>query len=82
VRHLLAAYDLSTKTDARVGEWARANNVELASTPHSASWRNRIQAQDTALRHVASTAPTTTYDEAAGDPAVRAQTRRPGPLRP
>jgi hypothetical protein len=25
---------LSTKTDARVGERARANNVELASTPH------------------------------------------------
>ena len=33
---------LSTKTDARVGEWARANNVELAYTPHCASWLNRI----------------------------------------
>jgi hypothetical protein len=33
-----------------VGEWARANNVELAYTPH-ASWLNRIEAQFTALRH-------------------------------
>ncbi len=36
---------LSTKNDVRVGEWARANNVELAYTPHSASWLNRIEAQ-------------------------------------
>jgi transposase len=42
---------LSTKTDARVGEWARANNVELAYIPHYASWLNRIEAQFTALRH-------------------------------
>jgi len=42
---------LSTKTDARVGELARANNVEPAYTPHYASWLNRIEAQFTALRH-------------------------------
>jgi transposase len=42
---------LSTKTDTRVGEWARANNVELAYTPHYASWLNRIEAQFTALRY-------------------------------
>ena len=41
---------LSTKSDARVGEWARANNVELAYTPHYASWLNRIEAQFAALR--------------------------------
>jgi hypothetical protein len=40
-----------TKTDARVGGWARANIVELAYTPHYASWLNRIEAQFTALRH-------------------------------
>ena len=33
-----------------MGEWARANNVEVAYTPH-ASWLNRIEAQFTALRH-------------------------------
>ena len=42
---------LSTKTDTRVGEWAEANNVELAYTPHYASWLNRIEAQFTALRY-------------------------------
>jgi transposase len=42
---------LSTKTDTRVGDWARANNVELAYTPHYASWLNRIEAQFTALRY-------------------------------
>lgn len=42
---------LSTETDARVGEWTRANDVELAHTPHSASRLNRIRARFTALRH-------------------------------
>jgi transposase len=42
---------LSTKKDTRVGDWARANNVELAYTPHYASWLNRIEAQFTALRY-------------------------------
>jgi transposase len=44
---------LSTKKDARVGEWAAANNVELAYTPHYASWLNRIEAQFQALRYFA-----------------------------
>ena len=42
---------LSTKNDTRVGEWAAANNVELAYTPHYASWLNRIEAQFQALRY-------------------------------
>ncbi len=42
---------LSTKTDDRVDQWAEANNVELAYTPHYASWLNRIEAQFTALRY-------------------------------
>ncbi|HXN58938.1 MAG TPA: IS630 family transposase [Acidimicrobiales bacterium] len=42
---------LSTKVDQRVGDWAQANNVELAYTPHYASWLNRIEAQFTALRY-------------------------------
>ena len=41
----------STKKDDRVGQWAEANNVELAYTPHYASWLNRIEAQFTALRY-------------------------------
>ena len=39
--------------DPRVGEWAAANNVELAYTPFYASWLNRIEAQFTALRYFA-----------------------------
>jgi transposase len=42
---------LSTKTDGRVGDWAAANNVELAYVPTYASWLNRIEAQFTALRY-------------------------------
>ena len=44
---------LSTKTDRRVGEWAAANNVELAYTPTYSSWLNRIEAQFQALRYFA-----------------------------
>jgi transposase len=44
---------LSTRTDPRVGEWAAANNVELAYVPFYGSWLNRIEAQFTALRYFA-----------------------------
>ncbi len=44
---------LSTKKDTRVGDWADANNVELAYVPFYASWLNRIEAQFTALRYFA-----------------------------
>ncbi|MGI8868697.1 MAG: IS630 family transposase [Mycobacteriales bacterium] len=44
---------LSTKTDSRVGDWARENNVELAYVPFYGSWLNRIEAQFTALRYFA-----------------------------
>ena len=44
---------LSTNKDPRVGEWAEANNVELAYVPFYASWLNRIEAQFTALRYFA-----------------------------
>jgi transposase len=42
---------LSTRTDARVGTWATANNVEIAYTPFYGSWLNRIEPQFTALRY-------------------------------
>jgi transposase len=42
---------LTTKKDQRVGEWAAANNVELAYTPTYSSWLNRIEAQFQALRY-------------------------------
>lgn len=42
---------LSTNKDGRVGEWAAANNVELAYVPTNASWLNRIECQFTALRY-------------------------------
>jgi transposase len=42
---------LSTKVDKRVGQWAAANNVEIAYTPTNSSWLNRIEAQFTALRY-------------------------------
>ena len=41
----------STKTDSRVGDWAAANNVEIAYTPFYGSWLNRIEPQFTALRY-------------------------------
>ncbi len=44
---------LSTATDPRVGDWATANNVELAYVPFYGSWLNRIEAQFTALRYFA-----------------------------
>ena len=34
-----------------VRDWAHDNNVELAYTPHYASWLNRIEAQFKALRY-------------------------------
>jgi transposase len=42
---------LSTHRDTRVGDWAEANNVELAYVPTNASWLNRIEAQFQALRY-------------------------------
>ena len=42
---------LSTNKDPRVGDWAEDNNVELAYTPHYASWLNRIEAHFQALRY-------------------------------
>jgi transposase len=44
---------LTTKIDQTVGEWAKANNVELAYVPFYGSWLNRIEAQFTALRYFA-----------------------------
>ena len=44
---------LSTKVNTRVGDWAAANNVELAYVPFYGSWLNRIEAQFTALRYFA-----------------------------
>jgi hypothetical protein len=37
--------------DTPVVDWAAASNVELAYTPHDASWLNRIEARFTALRY-------------------------------
>jgi transposase len=42
---------LTTRVDASVGDWATANNVEIAYTPTNSSWLNRIEAQFTALRY-------------------------------
>jgi len=44
---------LTTKRDTRVGDWAKANNVEIAFAPTNSSWLNRIEAQFTALRYFA-----------------------------
>jgi len=44
---------LSTATDSRVGDWAKANNVEFAYVPFYGSWPNRIEAQFTALSYFA-----------------------------
>jgi transposase len=44
---------LSTNVDSRVGDWAAANNVELAYVPTNASYLNRIECHFTALRYFA-----------------------------
>lgn len=44
---------LSTRADARGGDLAAANNVELAYVPFYGSWLNRIEPQFTALRNFA-----------------------------
>jgi transposase len=44
---------LSTKKDTRVGDWAAANNVELAYVPTNASFLNRIECHFRALRYFA-----------------------------
>ncbi|MGL3804609.1 transposase [Paeniglutamicibacter sp. R2-26] len=43
----------SARVDSRVGDWAAANNVELAYTPFYSSWLNRFEPQFTALRRFA-----------------------------
>ena len=42
---------LSTNKDNRVGDWANANNVELAYVPTNASFLNRIECHFAALRY-------------------------------
>jgi hypothetical protein len=46
-----ASAHLSTRKDRRVGQWAQANNVELAYTPTNASYLNRIEGHFAALRY-------------------------------
>ena len=43
---------LTTKKDTRVGDWAQANNVEIACTPTNSSRLNCIEAQFAAPRYV------------------------------
>ena len=74
---------LSTKKDHRVGEWAAANNVELAYVPIYASWLNRIEAQFQALRYFAldGTDHPSHHEQASHDPPLHrlAQPQRPRP---
>jgi hypothetical protein len=44
---------MDESTDARAGDRATANNVELAYVPFYSSWLNRIESPFTALRHFA-----------------------------
>jgi transposase len=50
---------LTTRKDKRVGNWATANNTEIAYLPTNSSWMNRIEAQFTRCANSPSTAPTT-----------------------
>ena len=49
----MPAPHLSTNKDHRVGQWAAANNVELAYVPTNASFFNRIESHFRALRYFA-----------------------------
>ncbi|MDO0934757.1 hypothetical protein QQY66_24875 [Streptomyces sp. DG2A-72] len=57
VRAAIVCYNysphLTTKRCQRVATWTAANNVEIVYTPTNSSWRNRIEAQFTALRYFA-----------------------------
>jgi transposase len=44
---------LTTRKDKRAGQWAAANNAEIACTPTNSPWLNRVEAQFTALRYFA-----------------------------
>jgi hypothetical protein len=44
---------LSTTKDHQVGQWAEANNVELAYVRTDASWLHRIECHFAALRYFA-----------------------------
>jgi hypothetical protein len=46
-----ASAHLSTRTDRRVVDGTQANNVELAYTPTSASYLNRIEGHFAGLRY-------------------------------
>ena len=50
---MIDAGNRSTTIDYSSGDWAAANNVELAYVPFYGSWLNRIEAQFTALRYFA-----------------------------
>jgi transposase len=54
-----ASAHLSTRKDRRVGQWAAANNVELAYTPTNASYLNRIEGTSPRCATSLWTAPTT-----------------------
>ncbi len=43
--------NLSVHKGDEVRQWAEANNLDLAYTPHYSSWLNRIEAQFKALRY-------------------------------
>ena len=46
-----SCWTTSAPTRGTSRQWADDNNVELAYTPHYASWLNRIEAQFKALRY-------------------------------
>jgi len=52
VRLHLVLDNFSANKGDDVYEWAELNNVELACTPHYASWLNGIEAQFRPLRYL------------------------------
>ena len=51
IRLAFVVDNFSPHKGAQMREWADANNVELAYTPHYASWLNRIEPQFKGLRY-------------------------------
>jgi transposase len=49
---------LITKADTSVGDWAEANNVEIAYTPTNSSWLNESRPSSPPCATSPSTAPT------------------------
>ena len=61
---------LTTKKDRCVGDWAAANDVEIAYTPMNSSWLNRISVNRAALLRTRRDGPCQPHSTGQHDPPL------------